>query len=967
LKNIILSFCILSLANILCGQSNIDTSPYELVNPFIGTGGHGHTYPGATTPFGMVQLSPDSRLEGWDGCSGYHYTDSIIYGFSHTHLSGTGVGDYGDILLMPTQGQVSFDNGYKSGDLAGYGSPFLKDSEVAMPGYYQVHLDENNINVQLTTTTRVGIHQYNFENTGDAKVLIDLSHRDMVLDSEISKTNNREVSGFRISKAWAEKQHVYFVAQFSEDIISTEMDDSKTKMSLNFGELSEKKLLVKVGVSAVSVEGARKNLEVEANHWAFDQYRNDAKNTWEKALSKIEVNDIDNDKKSIFYSALYHTMIVPNTFSDVDGKYRGMDLQIHEGGEETMYTVFSLWDTFRAAHPLYTIIEQDRTNAFIRTFLKQYQQGGELPIWELAGNYTGCMIGYHAVPVIADAYLKGLRDYNTNLALEAMVHSSKQDKLGLSALKAKGFIAAGDEAESVSKTLEYAYDDWCIAEMAKSMEENNIYEEYILRAQNYKNIFNPEVGFAQGKMNGGWTYNFNPAEVNFNFTEANSWQYSMFAPQDISGMIKQYGGVQKFEDKLDELFATEMELNGRHQVDITGLIGQYAHGNEPSHHMAYLYNYIGKPWKTQEKISQILNEQYQNLPDGLSGNEDCGQMSAWYVLSSMGFYSVTPGMDYYAIGTPHFDSAKINLENGKTFEIKSKNLSDENIYIQGASLNGKDFNQSYIKHKDITNGGELTFIMGPSPNKSWGAKNHPVSKIDENKTSCAVPYFKTSSQTFTDEMLVEIKSPEENTLIFYSINDENYQLYTKAISIDYDAKITAFAKSNKSNSYEINSFYKKIKGGRSIVLNSEYSNQYSAGGNYGLIDFLEGSSNFRTGYWQGYFGMDFSAVVDLGEIETVKHISLGTLQDIKSWIWFPSVVKISVSKNGKDFHLLDKIENDFSTNEYGAFLKKFSTTLEVPIEIRYVKVEAQNFGQCPSWHLGDGNDTWLFLDEIIIE
>ena len=956
------------LSIILSGcQSSSNQSPYDLVNPFIGTGGHGHTYPGATLPFGMVQLSPDTRLEGWDGCSGYHYSDSIIYGFSHTHLSGTGVSDYGDVLIMPTQGKIIFNNGYKSGVENGYASTFNKESEKASPGYYQVNLDENDIDVRLTSTTRVGIHEYTFNEEGLAHIILDLEHRDKLLNYCLLAVNDKEIEGCRVSQAWAQEQHIYFVMQFSEAFTDHELDTKGAKAAFTFELAKNKKLVVKVGISAVSIEGARKNLEAEAGHWKFNKYLKQAKKTWKKVLDKIVVKDPDKDKKAIFYSALYHSMIAPNTFSDVNGNYRGMDQKIYTSSDGPVYSVFSLWDTFRATHPLYTIIERDRTNQFIKTFLKQYESGGELPIWELAANYTGTMIGYHAIPVIADAYVKGIRDYDADLAMKAMIHSAVQDKLGLSAYKSKGYIAAGDEAESVSKTLEYAYDDWCISEMANEMQNEAVFNTYIGRAQYYKNLFNPEVGFMQSKMNGGFSTGFDPAEVNFNFTEANSWQYSLFAPQDISGLIGLYGGPDAFEAQLDQLFTTKTELSGRQQSDITGLIGQYAHGNEPSHHMAYLYNYIGKAWKTQERVDQILNEQYQNQPDGLSGNEDCGQMSSWYVLSSMGFYSVTPGMNYYAIGKPHFEKTIINLENGKKFKIIANNLNAENIYIQSAILNGKNYERSYLFHQDIMNGGKLVFEMGDQPNKEWAKNGPPIAQIEANYQITPVPYFSTSSQTFTDSISVMIKSVDAVSELFYSIDSSEFKKYKSPISITESSRVKAYALKNDNKSFEVISSYKKIKGGRSIQLNSEYSNQYSAGGDNGLIDFLKGSSNFRTGYWQGYYGGNFEAIVDLGSIEEVRFISLGALQDIKSWIWFPKNVKISVGVNQQGFKELASIENDFTDNEYGAFTKEFSKQLNSPIRIRYIKIEAENYGVCPEWHLGNDNDTWLFFDEITVE
>ena len=942
------------------------TPAYDLVNTFIGTGGHGHTYPGATLPFGMVQLSPDTRLEGWDGCSGYHNTDSIIYGFSHTHLSGTGVGDYGDVLLMPTSGLIQFGNGYKSGVQNGYASTFSKVTEKASPGFYEVKLEEYDIDIRLTATTRVGIHEYTFNEGGNSNIILDLAHRDQLLKDSIHFVGNNEVEGIRVSSAWASEQHIYFVAQFSKECKSHILDSTGTRAAFTFDTKPHEKIVVRVGISATSIEGARKNLEVEAPHWNFDKYLSDAKSIWETALSKIEIEDENKDKKSIFYTALYHSMIAPNTFSDVDGKYRGVDHKIHES-DQTTYTVFSLWDTFRAAHPLYTIIEQKKTNEFINTFLNQYQQGGELPIWELAANYTGCMIGYHSVPVIADAYVKGIRAYDAELALEAMIHSAEQDKLGLSFYKSKGFIAAGDEAESVSKTLEYSYDDWCIAIMAKGLKQENVFNRFIERAQYYKNIFNPEVGFMQSKMNGGWNTGFDPAEVNFNFTEANSWQYSMFAPQDVSGLIKLYGGNEAFESKLDLLFSTEMELSGRHQVDITGLIGQYAHGNEPSHHMAYLYNYIGKPWKTQERIHQILNEQYSNQPDGLSGNEDCGQMSAWYVLSSMGFYSVTPGLNYYSIGTPHFSQATINLENGNKFKIIANHLSDDNRYIQSASLNGVSFNQSFLYHDTIMQGGEIVFEMGNKPNKNWGVENVPVAEIKRTLSITPVPFISASSQTFTDSIKIEIKSVEGENEIYYRIDSSGFEKYKVPFYLKESASVQAYALKSNRKSFTVNTSFKKIKGGRSVLLNSVYSNQYAASGDNALIDFLKGSANFRTGYWQGYYATDFSAVVDLGRVELVKKISIGALQDIKSWIWFPKSVKISFSENNETFKELGIIKNDFVDNEYGAFTKEFSKIMHETVHARYIKIEAVSYGVCPGWHPGSGNDTWMFLDEIEVD
>lgn len=946
---------------------------YELVNPFIGTSGHGHTFPGATMPFGMVQLSPDTRLDGWDGCSGYHNTDSITFGFSHTHLSGTGISDYGDILLMP----FNYDKNItlsKVEEQKIIPSKFKKETETAHPGYYKVHLEKPNVDVELTATTRVGIHNYTFNKKENNKILLDLNHRDRVLNFEINIENNKTISGFRQSKAWADNQHVYFYMEFSEEFSASNPLDNKAKKAALYKILSfknsVKNLVVKVGISAVSIEGAQANLKAEATNWDFNSYKTNAKEVWTKALNKIEVKSADEEKLSVFYSALYHTMIAPNTFSDVDGNYIGMDQKIHRDTLNTTYTVFSLWDTFRAAHPLYTIIEQQKTNDFINTFLKQYDQGGRLPVWELSSNETECMIGYHSVSVITDAFNKGITNFDTKKALEAMIYGANLNHFGLESYKKHGYIRAGDEPESVSKTLEYAYDDWCIAQFAKANGNAKIYNEFIQRAQFYKNSFDPTSKFMRARLNGGWFKPFDPSEVNFNYTEANSWQYSLFAPQDISGLINLFGGKENFEKRLDDLFTVSSETSGRHQADITGLIGQYAHGNEPSHHMAYLYNFIGKPWKTQERVKQIIDEQYWNAPDGLSGNEDCGQMSAWFVLSASGFYAVTPGLNYYVIGAPTFNEVIYNLENGNSFKILAENLSNENKYIQSATLNSENYTKSYLLHNDLMNGGELIFKMGNKPSKDFGVgpENIPVSEIAENLI-IPVPFIDSEKKTFTKQLEVSISSNCKDCELKYFIGkSENptWLNYSKPLLLTETSTITAIAIDNSGNqSVPVFSEFLKIKPGRSLKLNSTYANQYSAEGDGALIDMLKGSNNFRTGFWQGFQGQNVEAIVDLGKIEPVSTISTGFLQDNRSWVWFPKEVDYYSSIDGVNFTKIKNLKNDFSIKQEGSFIKEFG--FKTSIKARYIKMIAKNFGVCPEWHLGAGGNSWIFIDEISIE
>ena len=946
----------------------------DFVNVFIGTGGHGHTFPGATLPFGMVQLSPDTRLEGWDGCSGYHYSDSVIYGFSHTHLSGTGIADYCDLLIMPSQNEVCFENGLNDTIKNGYSSTFKKVNEKASPGYYEVLLDKNNIFCRLTTTKRVGIHEYTFSDTEKPHLLIDLEHRDRLLDWEIKIGGNNEILGSRISSSWAEKQHFYFCIQTSQPFDTTVFNKGShndlkrpTKLALQFEDLVSNKLIVKVGVSTVSAENAKSNLEAEAPNWEFNTYMEQAHDVWLNALNKIEIDGGSDDEKEIFYTSLYHSMIAPNVISDVDGSYRGTDLKIHKSSS-TIYTVFSLWDTFRATHPLYTIIEQQKTEEFLNTFLNQYNNGGQLPIWELCANYTGCMIGYHVVSVILDAYVKNIASDLAKDLYPSMLHVSQRDKLGLPEFDEKGFISSDDDAESVSKNLEYAYNDWCISQMADLCNDTLNYKKYAKRAQGFKNIFNPNTGFMQPKLNGNFKFGFIPEEVNYNYTEANSWQYSFFVPHDIDGLIKLHNGKDNFEVLLDQLFESDSKLIGRQQSDITGMIGQYAHGNEPSHHMAYLYNYIGKPYKTQQRVAQILKEQYSVKPDGLSGNEDCGQMSSWYVLSALGFYAVTPGLPYYTIGSPLFKNVSIHLENGNTFTIKTNKKEHDEIYIQSATLNGKTFDKSFINHNTIMKGGVLAFEMGNQPNKSWGVGELPFSRIDSIHNISIVPYFQTAENSFADSLLVSIKTVNTESKIFYRVfPQKEFKIYEDEFYIYNSEKIEAFSVTNEVKSNDVLSSYTKKDGNRKIKLFSNYSNQYNAGGDDALIDGLHGPNSYPTGFWQGYQGQNFEAVVDLGLLKKVSKVSIGSIQEIKSWIWFPKDVEFFASKDGLSFKSIGFLNNDYPINQYGSFLKDFEVVLDQPIATRFLKIKATNFGKCPEWHLGYGGDTWLFFDEVVIE
>jgi len=723
------------------------------VNPFIGTGGHGHTFPGATTPNGMVQLSPDTRTPGWDACAGYHFSDSSILGFSHTHLSGTGIGDLGDILFMPCTGEAKNVPGSAENPDAGYRSRFSHDDEHAEPGYYRVQLTDYDINVELTATARAGFHRYTYPKDAQANLVIDLAHtihghRNPF--TELRVINDTEIEGYKRTRGWAQNHHVYFHAKFSRPFTCTLYENGKaltgkwavatgnTQAVLRFADSEQNTVLAKVGLSAVDYAGARKNLDAEILDWNFDRVQGQAKVAWQQQLDKIHVTGGSLNDKTIFYTALYHCAISPYLFTDVDGRYRGHDQKIHVTEDGPIYTVFSLWDTFRAFHPLLTIIDPERDNAFIRTLLTHYDQGGILPKWELAANCTGTMIGYHAVSVIVDAYMKGIQDYDVQKAYEAVTQSAHYRKGGFlypsEGVREKlnpmakyyndtlGFVPCDLENESVSKALEYAYNDWCIAQMAEDLGYEADAAKYMERAGRYRKYYNAETGFMRGKnKDGSWKTPFNPKFSQHRrdeYTEGNAWQWTWFVPHDVAGLEALMGGTKPFLAKLDQLFTMDSTIEGEESSsDISGLIGQYAHGNEPSHHITHMYNYVGQPWKTQALVHEILTTLYFNNPNGLSGNEDCGQMSAWYILNAMGFYSFCPGDPTYSLGRPLFDDVTIKSSNGKTFTVRALNNGPKNMYIQSARLNGAPLSTPFFTHEQLLQGGTLELKMGATPNK----------------------------------------------------------------------------------------------------------------------------------------------------------------------------------------------------------------------------------------------------------
>jgi predicted alpha-1,2-mannosidase len=699
----------------------------DFVNPFIGTAAHGHTYPGAAYPFGQIQLSPDNGTQGWDWCSGYNYSDSMIAGFSHLHLSGTGIGDLADISFLPVTGEVTFHQGEKNADFVKrYAGKFKHDRETACPGYYAVTLKNNGVRAEFTVTERAGFHRYSFPAAGKSNLIINLGFAinwDKPYRTSLNIVDSTLVTGSRMSNGWASDQHVYFAVRFSGPIVNSVINNAegegRTIACLTF---SEKKIMAKVGISSVSIANALANLDSSLPGWDFDTTLRAASDAWEKELSKISIISDDPDQRTIFYTSLYHTMVAPALFSDLNGEFKGVKGDVQKAEGYNRYTVFSLWDTYRALHPLFTLIQSSRVNDMVKSMLDQYKQTGILPVWELEGNETFCMVGNHSIAVIAEAILKDIGDFDYQMAFEAMKVTSMHDRDGMGLYDKMGYMPADKIPQSVSKSLEVSIDDWCVAAVAKKLGKTEDAAYFSKRSESFRAYFDKETGFMRGKLsNGMWTTPFDPAfskHEGSDYTEGNAWQYLWIVPQDVDGLISLLGGKERFAEKLEQLFQVKEGVTGvEASPDISGLIGAYAHGNEPGHHTTFLFNYCGKAWRTQELNRQIQTTMYKSSPDGLCGNEDCGQMSAWYVLSAMGFYPVNPAELKYQFGSPIVQEAKIEVAAGKYFTMKAPLTSKNNKYIQEVKLNGKVLNRSFITHQEILSGGTLEFTMGDEPNK----------------------------------------------------------------------------------------------------------------------------------------------------------------------------------------------------------------------------------------------------------
>ncbi|MBS4042784.1 MAG: GH92 family glycosyl hydrolase [Chitinophagaceae bacterium] len=959
----------------ICSALQAQLTKY--VNPFIGTGGTGHTFPGATTPFAMVQLSPDTRIDGsWEGCSGYHYSDSIIYGFSHTHLSGTGVSDYGDIAFMPYFSKTSQFEKLKTQN---FQSKFSHKNEKASAGYYSVKLDDIPVKVELTATTRTGFQRYTFNEDGYGYIVLNLKHRDELVQGKIEKVRNTnyevqsknieirnlKYKGIRVSKAWATRQELYYGFEVSSFRVRNEREislkkadfsgknlrndekylidpineyivieaNNETKLILEYKVVKGQQILIKTGISTVDADAALNNLNVENPNWNFELIKHQANNSWEKELSKIEVADskilnlstYQLNNLYTFYTALYHCMIHPSIMNDVDGRYRGRDGKIHQAEGFNYYTVFSLWDTHRALHPLLNIIDKKRSHDFMITFLKQFEQSGRLPMWELWNNETDCMIGFHSVSVILDAYRKQVITKDELKQLwPAVKAEAMSNRFGLDKFREKGFLSVEDESESVSKTLEYAYDMWCVSEIAKVLGNDND-EKYFRKYSNaWQELQNSETGFIQPRKNGNWLQNFNPYEVNNNYTEANAWQYSFYHPQHPF-----YSEIM-----LDSLFKAKPKTEGRTQPDITGLIGQYAHGNEPSHNYIYLLN----SKKRIKYLKYVYENFYTNNPDGLIGNEDCGQMSAWYVMSALGFYQTCPGTNKLSVGLPVFNRAKINLENNSAFIVTNKTLQSSTI--------------------------ESNFFVDQKPDKKI---------INHNTFFLHAPLISTTNlKPFVDSTLVTINlvknSNQLNNIIYFTLNNDSFKKYTSPFFIKENSMVKAYVSNSKSTSNQSIAYFYKRPHNYSIQLNCKYNKQYTADGDDGIIDGQYGYVDWRKGGWQGYQAQDFEAIIDMKEVKSLSEISANFLQDTRSWILFPTKVEFYTSNDNIKFTLVQTLENNIPANDYTIQSQKLKfKSQNENLFARYIKIKATNFGKLPEWHAGKGDDAFIFIDEIEIK
>ena len=949
------------------------------INPFIGTGGHGHTHPSAQAPFGMIQLGPNTRYDGWDGCGGYHYTDSAMYGFTCTHLSGTGVSDYGDLLMLP----------YSSPTKEGDHIKFFKEDEHAQAGYYACILNDGT-RIEATAGDRIGKLRLHFPRNSSPGIMVDLNFRDRVLKQDFSALGNGKFEGHRISEGWAREQHFYFGFNISPIPDSVwQLTPGVYWLALPEGTFDAE---VSISMSGTSEEGAWKNYHGERAERDFEKVFAETQGKWAKELAKSTVKSASADDRAILATALYHAYAVPNLWSDVDGAYRGADGKIYTDTEHAHYTVYSLWDTYRTAHPLYTITQPERTQEFIYGMLDMYKQRGRLPIWELAGNETDCMIGYHSVSVLADAIAKGYHT-DTVLTLEAMRATAEMNVFGLGAYQESGFLSIEDESESVSKTLEYAYDDACIAWTAERLGNLGMMNSYNQRASAYRSLIDPESGFVRPRTNGDFLSPYAPQEVNNHFTEANAYQYSFSPVHDIEGWMevltnfraarenwnslprkKQTMVVKSrhdvLEDLLDELFTAPSETTGREQADITGLIGQYAHGNEPSHHIAYLYNATNNPGKTSYWVNEVLNSQYQNTPDGLSGNEDCGQMSAWYVMASMGLYPLVPGQPHYQLSTPKWDAIHLELANGKSLDIAAKGtgpyLSSYNLGVEVMMHKQK----RYVSHQKLLEGGTWDVERGTDEGL-WNTTERYKTSLNNPTPPATIIRV---NRTFSGETPVEIIPTGSYDLWRYdryeNVKWKKDRKGRERIGTAYDnGFVTAVPPQYGYGNHIAKAVFTQRDDNYSARwIQGTPTSQYTAGGAGAAVDGIRGDTDWRKGHWIGIQGEDAVLEISLEKPKAMRSISVGILKDIRAWIALPKALEISIWYEGSTaWKTIDVLPVENPLGEEEATRKEVIFAHDSQRTVKRVRVKFTNAGKLQDWHPGAGYPSYFFVDEVWLD
>ncbi len=996
---------IIALSILISSCSKKPERKIDFADPMIGTGAHGHTFPGATTPFGMVQLSPSNGFKAWDWCAGYHYSDSILKGFAHNHISGAGLSGLGDFLFMPTHGELKVQAGTEEDPESGFRSRFSHKREKASPGYYSVMLDDYDIQVELTATPRVGVHRYTCEKEGKLNVIVDPTHNisERMFDAGVEIISDTEIRGYKTSNGEAGKRTSYFHAKFSlpftefgiaenDIVLSSKKSGSglKTKSFVRFDVKKGQKLEVKVALSYVSYEGAKKNLQAEAANKNFDQVLTEAQNLWEEKLSKIDVSTDDIADKRTFYSGMYHAYISPNLISDVDGKYVIEGKQYHSSFPH--YSNFSTWDTYRALHPLFTIIEHKATADFVNSLASRHHVSKVgLPIWELLGHDNACMIGYNAVSPMAEAVLKNIEGVQVErvydairaTALSTEKHSPNYDKNGMEEYLKLGYITSRIGC-SVSKTTEQNYYDWSISKVAEMLNKKEDADFFKERSTGYRSMYNSKEKFLYPKRaTGEWEMMSMSTwdDLKRNYISGNIWGYSTYVPHDMESLIEMIGGKEAYNAWLDGIFNDTTAIGGHRHVDISGFIGKYGHGDEPSQHMPYLYNYSGQPWKTQALIPQVINLFYNDTPEGLINNEDLGQMSAWYIFSSLGFYPVNPASQTYIIGSPFFKQSSIQLESGKTFTVVANGVSDENIYIQSAKLNGKEYTKSYITHQQLMAGGKLEFEMGSTPNKSWGVNDEdlPASKVDipidtsvVNSKMTFAPFDPNNVPIFDGQRTIELQCKTPNAKIFYTLNGETptqkSKQYSSPINIKANTVLKAIAYSEeKGESLMFEREYLEGKTFDAKKLTLEHNaTGYGADNGSQLMDLEVSSTNYADGKWTGWNGKDMIATLDLGKNQQFKNVSVGYLTYPGVWIFPPKAIEVYVSEDGKEY---SKVAEEKIFIDENHPKEPFVTRNILSMKNsggRYLKVIARNMMAMPEWHGSSGHKPWIFIDEILV-